>query len=154
MKALQAIVVLIVILAMGYAGWWYVSRRTDAIPTPAQVLGTTPVKVDETFTVESNHQASWTFAPPVGKSPGLLEGRWMCQGKSAGIHGAADDTLIAFKLLDPNNNVLQAQPDHPVQGNFSVRCDGTGNLTFIFDNTGIIRSSSRQIHLEGTYRPD
>jgi hypothetical protein len=162
MKVLQVIGLLTVIAAVGYGGWWFVSRQSNTVPPPSQVFSSTPgqilkpppLRVNQDFTVESRHQMTWTFAPPAGKTPGLLQGRWTSQGKSAGLRGANDDTLIAFKLLGPNDNIIQQQPDHPVGGNFSVRCEGPGNLTFVFDNGGIIRSSSRQVHIEGTYQAD
>ena len=74
-------------------------------------------------------------------------------GKRAGIKGANDDTLVGFTLRGPDNKVIQTL-DHPTSGNFSVRCDAPGVYTFVFDNTGIIRSSARKVSIKGTYQPD
>jgi hypothetical protein len=40
----------------------------------------------------------YNVSPPGGKVPGRLYGRWISKGSSAGIKGAADDTLIGFTI--------------------------------------------------------
>jgi hypothetical protein len=144
---------LAVVAVLAVAGWWFVGRKT-AVASPATFLSASPTPVKETIRVEANHVATYTLTPPEGKVPGWLTGHWTCAGKSAGIDGATDDTLIGFKIIGPDNKVIDKAGHHPTSGNFKVRIDGPGAYIFAFDNSGIIRSSARVVALNGTYQPD
>ena len=143
---------LILIFAGILGGWWFVSRRTGA-PGPREIIQARPIPIKDTVDVEAGHSVKYTFTVPAGKAPGLLQGHWSAQGKSANIKGATDDTLVGFTLRGPDNNVIQSL-DHPTSGNFSSRCGAAGAYTFEFSNAGIIRSSSRRVTIDGSYQPD
>jgi hypothetical protein len=134
-------------------GWMVIARKTGAIPSPAQIVAPQPIRVAETITVKPGQQMEWSLATPGGRAPGLLQGSWTAHGASANIKGANDDTLVGFTLRGPDNVSIQ-HLDHPTSGNFSIRYEKPGTYTFIFDNGGIIRSSARQVQIEGTYHPD
>lgn len=136
--------------------WWYVSRKT-IMPSPVAAftaaVSAEPIRVKQTIRIEPNYERTWPFSPPGGKFPGRLSGHWSCQGKTAGIPGAHDDSLVSFKLVGPDNRTIQ-RLDHPNGGNFDIRFDGPGVYTFTFNNGGILRSSARVVEFDGTYQPD
>jgi hypothetical protein len=156
MKQRSSLVGTLLIVTMMVAGWWFVSRQTT-IASPADTLKSIvtaqPFPVKRTIRVEAHHDATWTFSPPAGKFPGRFYGRWTCEGKSAGIAGAQDDSLVVFNLIGPDNKPIQ-QMSHPIGGNFDIRIEGPSIFTFEFNNSGIVRSSSRVVELNGTYQPD
>jgi hypothetical protein len=144
---------LAIVAVLAVAGWWFISRKT-AVASPTSIVAASPIPVRDTLRVEANHAMTYTLTPPQGKLPGWLSGRWTCTGKSAGIKGANDDSLIGFSIVGPDNNVIEKLDRHPTSGNFKLRFDGPGAYTFTFDNSGIIRSSARVVELSGTYQPD
>jgi hypothetical protein len=156
MKRKSTLVGTLVICAVIVGGWWFASRKTS-IASPAAALkaavSAEPIPVKRTIRIEPNHVQEWPFSPPGGKVPGRLYGHWSCQGKTAGIAGAHDDSLVSFKLVGPDNKTIQ-ELDHPTDGNFDIRFDSPGIYTFEFNNGGIVRSSARVVEFEGTYQPD
>lgn len=136
--------------------WWYVSRKT-IMPSPVAAFQAAvtaqPIDIRESIRIEPNYEQPWRFSPPDGKFPGRLTGHWSCRGATAGISGAHDDSLVAFKLVGPDNTTIQ-QTKKPIDGNFDIRCDGPGVYTFVFNNAGILRSSARVVEFDGTYQPD
>ena len=136
--------------------WWFVSRKT-IMPSPVAAFQAAvtaePIHLREKIRVDANYEQPWRFTPPGGKYPGRFTGHWSCRGKTAGISGAHDDTLVAFTLVGPDNRTIQ-KLDHPTDGNFDIRLDGPGGYTFMFNNCGILRSSARVVQFEGTYQPD
>lgn len=143
----------LIVCGLIVGSWWFVSRKT-IIASPLATLSATPIPIKQTLKIEPNYIQPWTFAAPAGKVPGRLWGRWSCQGKSAGLRGAHDDSLVSFKLVGPDNKVISQQPKHPWEGNFDVRIDSPGVYTFEFNNGGIIRSSARVVKVDATYQPD
>jgi hypothetical protein len=141
----------VVIVFLGLCGWWLISRNSS-LPSPAAVFAASPITIEKSLTVLPGQEYQLTLSFPQAKTPGWLRGRWSVKGASANVKGAADDSLVGFTLISPDNRTLQ-RLDHPLSGNFNVRYEG-GSYTFIFDNSGIIRSSSRLVTLEGTYQPD
>jgi len=150
---MRRLMVLVVVAAAIFGAWYFIGRKSIAVPTPKQFLSASPVPINQTVTIASGKEIDWTFSAPAGKTPGVFQGHWTCRGKSADIKGATDDTLVAFKLLDPNNKVVQ-HDDHAVTGNFKVHCDDSGTYTLVFDNSGIIRSSDRNVVIDASYQPD
>lgn len=129
-------------------------------PAPAQVArGDSPavaaddLSLTKEFRVRANRVYELRVSKPDGKGPWHLHGHWKCQGRSADIEGATDDTLVRFALRGPDDKVVE-ELKHPVSGNFSIHFTEPGTYTFIFDNSGIIRSSARLITVEGTFEPD
>jgi hypothetical protein len=149
----STIVLLLVLCGVALGGWWIAARKSVTVPSPKQLLAAAPIRIDETFQVPPQRSQEWTWEPPDGRTPGLLEGSWECRGSTSGIAGANDDTLVGFALRGPDNRVIQ-QLDHPVSGNFSLRCTSAGKYTFVFDNGGIVRSSARKVTLHGAYHPE
>lgn len=143
----------LILLAIGVGTWYLFARKVFLIPSPGQLIAATPIPVKGNFDVQAGRLVNWTFSTPEGRTPGLLQGSWHCQGQSVGVSGAQDDTLVGFTLRGPDDKVLE-QLDHPISGNFSLRFEAPGKCTFVFDNGGIIRSSMRKITIEGTYHPD
>ena len=146
MRAFQGLFTLVAIAAIAFGCWWFFARQTGMVPLPAQVFQAKPIPVSKTFTVDAGRQITWTLPPPQGKTPGTFQGQWSSCGKSAGIKRATDDTLVGFRLLGPNSNTIQSL-DHPTSGNFSARYDGSGSYTLVFDNSGFVRSSAREVTL-------
>ncbi|HET6250157.1 MAG TPA: hypothetical protein VFE47_20875 [Tepidisphaeraceae bacterium] len=103
----------------------------------------------QTITVPAGRVFDLPLSFPAERTPGRIRGHWTSQGKSAGIAGAKDDTLVKFTIRGSNNAVLQ-RLDHPVSGNFDIRYAG-GTFTLTFDNSGIVRSSGRVVSVEWTY---
>jgi hypothetical protein len=147
---------IIIIGAMALAGWWFVSRKTG-IASPAAVLKSAvtaePIPVMTKLRIEAGKGMTYTVSAPGNKVPGRLYGRWTSQGKTAGIKGATDDSLVGFRLVGPDNKVVE-KSDHPSAGNFNLRFDAPGNYTFEFDNAGVVRSTARVVEFDGTYQPD
>lgn len=141
---------LVVILAVVV----FVRYRSGSRHPISGLIKAQPQPVRSSDSVKPNFIGTYTLDFRTDQVPGMLTGSWRSQGKTAGIKGAMDDTLIAFRLKGPNNEVLQQQQDHPTSGNFSVRVMRAGRYTFEFDNSGLIRSTSRQYSLDGTYQPD
>jgi hypothetical protein len=148
------------IVAAILTGHWYFS--TPAPDKAAQVssaataiadvvAGQQTIPLKQTVTVEPGRFAtySWEFS----KTPGRLYGSWISQGRSANIRGATDDTLVSFKLVGANNEILQ-NLDHPASGNFDIHITSPGRYTFWMGNTGMLRSSSRVVTIDATYKPD
>lgn len=138
------------------SGWWWVSRHS-IVPSPAATFKaaftTQAIPVRETIRIDANSVQKWPFHPPGDKFPGRLLGHWTCRGKAAGVQGAKDDTLVAFKLIGPDAKTIQ-QLDHSTSGNFDIRFNGPGVYTFEFNNGGVFRSSARVVEIDGTYQPD
>jgi hypothetical protein len=111
-----------------------------------------PLSVKEKIDIAARTNATYVFTAPSGKFPGRFHGRWICKGKSAGITGAHDDSLVKFKLIGPDSETIETL-DHPSLEDFDVTIENAGSYTFEFFNTGIIRSSARIVELEGTYQP-
>lgn len=152
MKRTSSLAALAVVGALFLGGWWLVSRKT-AIASPAALVTAAPIPVTDRLTIEAGKGMTYSVTPPHGKVPGWFTGRWTCKGKSAGIKGAHDDSLVAFKIVGPDDKVIE-KLDHQGRGNFKLRFDGPGAYTFVFDNSGIIRSSARVVEIDGTYQPD
>jgi hypothetical protein len=148
----NSLVTVIMVGALFVGGWWFVSRKI-AIASPAALVTASPIPVTDRLNIEAGKGMTYSVTPPQGKVPGWLSGRWTCKGKSAGIKGAHDDSLVAFKIVGPDNKVIE-KLDHQGCGNFKLRFDGPGAYTFVFDNSGIIRSSARVVEIDGTYQPD
>lgn len=130
-------------------------RFRSGNPHPiSSLVKSPPLPVRHSDTVKPNFVHTYTLDISADHVPGTLSGSWDCKGKSAGIKGAIDDTLIAFRLKGANNEVLQQMPDHPRSGNFSLRVTRPGRYTFEFDNGGILRATPRQVSIDGTYQPD
>ena len=94
----------------------------------------------------------WTLSFKPDKTPGRLTGHWASFGKAHNIKGATDDTLVAFEIKGSDNRILQ-KLDYPTDGNFDIKYSG-GDITFVFDNQGIVRNSDRDVTLTGSYQPD
>lgn len=147
----------LIVCGLILGGWWFVSRKTiiaSPLATLQSAVSTAPIPIKHTIKIEPNYIQTWTFSAVASKVPGRLYGHWSCQGKSAGIRGAHNDTLVSFKLVGPDNRVIVQEPKHPVEGNFDVRIDSPGVYTFEFNNGGIIRSSARVVKVDATYQPD
>jgi hypothetical protein len=130
------------------------ARKAGIMPIPYEpTTKSAPVSFDKIITVEADTSEIYSFSVPADKAPGWLQGHWDIQGKSAGIAGAHDDTLVNYVLRDPNGKVI-ARMDHPISGDFSINCDVPGVYKFVFNNAGIIRESSRIVTLRGTYFQD
>jgi hypothetical protein len=142
----------IALLLVAAAGWSILSRKTP-IPSIASIVAASPVAVNQTFTVEPGKAYQFRFEFPADKSPGRFHGSWTSQGKSAGLKGATDDTLVTFTIKGSDDKTLTTSNRHPVTGNFDFRYTG-GTVTLTFDNSGIIRSSARTVTLAGIYQPD
>ena len=138
-----------IVCAIYYVLMLGAAPRASAADTNA--TGATPVK-DE-FTVKRGRQMEYTFKTPAGKAPGHLHGHWTARGKSADIDGATDDTLVKFTLRGPDDKVIE-KLDHPTSGNFDVHFTEAGACTFVFDNSGIVRSSGRVVIFDGVYDQD
>jgi len=151
---MRRLIVLVIVVAAIFGAWYFMGRKFIAVPSPKQILTAAPVPINQTTTIASGHEFDWTFSAPAGKTPGVFQGHWTCSGKTAAIKGATDDTLIAFRILDPNNKIIQHDDDHPMGGNFKIDCDDSGSYTLVFDNSGIIRSSARNVVINATYQPD
>jgi hypothetical protein len=129
-------------------------RSSRHLPQPFKSAVTAaPVPLKETLRIEPNYEKVWPLSAPGGKFPGRLTGHWSCRGKTAGIAGAHDDSLVSFKLVGPDNKTIQQAP-RPTDGNFDIRIDGPGVYTFTFNNGGVLRSSARVVEFEATYQPD
>jgi hypothetical protein len=121
------------------------SARADAAANDA-------LRLERRFKVKAGRVYELRLSSPDKARRWHLHGHWTCTGASAEIDGAADDTLVRFVLRGPDDKVIE-QRNHPTSGNFSVNYDEPGTYTFLFDNSGIIRSSSREIEFEGTFDP-
>ena len=130
----------------------YVLCRKSPFAATGSMLSPMSVPIHQTFTVESNQQYQLTLPSPQLEPARWLRGHWTVEGKSANIKGATDDTLVSFTLTGPNSETLERQ-DHPMSGNFAIRCLG-GEYSMTFNNTGILRSSNRMVTVDGTYQPD
>lgn len=146
----------LVVGAVAFGGWWFLSRKT-AIASLADAFKAAvtaqPIPFKDRVEIAAARGAVYNVTPPGGKVPGRLYGRWTSKGVSAGIRGAKDDTLVGFKIVGPDNTLVE-KLDHPTGGNFNIRFDTPGVYTFTFDNSGIIRSSARVVEIDGTYQPD
>jgi hypothetical protein len=140
----------LIVLVFGCGALWLLLRHRDEVATATQQALRGPEKIRRTITVEPNYAYVYTLEFPVGKVPGRLVGSWRAMGRSANLEGAADDTLIRFRLLGPNNEVVQTL-ERPTHGSFSVLVSTPGQYTFEFDNRGLIRSSKRLVSLEAEY---
>ena len=151
--SVRKIVAVCALLIVGLALWWVFSVAHPSVPSPAVVL---PIlsppaqKIDETLIVGPGYTETYRLTIP---RPGHFSGFWSSAGKSAGIAGAQDDTLVGYVLRSPDNQVLD-RLDHPTSGNFDVRCTSPGIYTFEFSNAGIIRMAARKVEIHGTYQPD
>jgi hypothetical protein len=153
-KSLKGILVTVFLLVGIIVTVWFVmARATGAKPTPLvnAITGRTPIILDDKFTVNQNYVMNKTLN--IDRVPGLLVGNFLARGKSVGIKGAQDDTLVAFHILGPNNQRLN-ELDHPIRGNFSIRVTSPGTYTLVFSNGGIIRSTAREVTLDGKYQPE
>ena len=111
------------------------------------------VRVERKFKVKAGRAYELRLSSPDNGKRWHFHGHWICKGVSADIDGATDDTLVRFVLRGPDDKVVEELDHHPTSGNFSVNYDEPGTYTFVFDNSGIIRSSSREIEFEGTFDP-
>jgi hypothetical protein len=155
MKPLGILLVVLIsvlaLIAIAVGGWWFLSRKTG-MPSPSVVLQATPIPINYSGTVQSGQELDWTISIPQDKAPGRLVGRWQSFGLSHGIKGATDDTLVGFEIEDGNDNPL-AKTAHQPEGDFDLKYT-SGNIIFVFDNSGILRSSNRDVVLTGHYQPD
>jgi hypothetical protein len=119
--------------------------RGDAAPDNA-------LRVARTFKVKVGRAYELRLSSPDKTRRWHLHGHWTCRGVSAEVGGATDDTLVRFVLRGPDDKIIETR-DHPTSGNFSVNYDEPGTYTFVFDNSGIVRSSSREVEFEGTFDP-
>lgn len=108
--------------------------------------------VEKKFKVKAGKIYELRLSSPDNSKAWHLHGHWICKGASGDVDGAANDTLVHFILRGPDDKVIE-KLDHPTSGNFSVNYDEPGTYTFVFDNAGIIRSTSREIEFEGTFDP-
>lgn len=153
MKRQSTWITTLIICGLIVGGWWVLSRKTIMASPLATLTAATPVPIKQAIRVEPNRVMTWPISAPDGKFPGRLYGHWTCRGKAAGIQGAHDDSLVAFKLVGPDNRIIQ-QSNHPFEGNFDLHVTGPGVYTFEFSNAGLLRSSARVIEFDGTYQPD
>jgi hypothetical protein len=153
MKIIGAVIVLGIVALLGF--WWMASRTNPGVPSPSSIVNMrpAPIPLDKVITISAGGAENYTINIPSNKCPGLLHGDWQSQGKSAGISGANDDSLVGFTIEGPDGSVL-SRLDHPVSGNFSFRCTQAGTYTFTFDNQGIIRSSGRTVNVHPEFQPD
>ena len=166
MKEAKPLIVLASLMGIVVAGWWLESHKSDAASPTALLqrleqntdshqsgmLGASVISFEQTLRIEPNRATTFNFIAP--KVPGFLYGEWKSVGKSAGIAGATDDTLIAFKIVGPDKKIIEKDNHHPVSGSFKIRIESAGQYSLIFDNSGIIRSSAREVQVTGIYRPD
>ncbi len=108
--------------------------------------GKQTVQINDTIDIPANKVGTFKVE---AKKASMLVGNWTSKGSTANVKGATDDTLVDFRLLGPNNEVLQ-KLDHPIEGNFSIDITKPGIYTFEFNNTGIVRSSGRNVTIKGT----
>src|SRR5882672_4642004 len=106
MKIARALIGVVILVGLALGGWWFLSRKTG-VPSPGSVLAPSPIAYKEKLTIEAGKFMNYTISAPNGKAPGRLYGRWMSRGSSAGVKGATDDTLVGFKLVGPDNKVLE-----------------------------------------------
>lgn len=139
-------------LLLAGIAWWLFSRTTG-IGNPTALLKPAPTVLDQTFTLDAHQFFSIPVVVQSGRVPGTLQGHFSVRGKSAGIAGATDDTLVDFYIKGPNNERLNGL-DHPTDGNFSIKVTAPATYTLVFSNAGIIRSSGRRVTLTGKYQPD
>jgi hypothetical protein len=148
---------LFILLSIGVAIWWVYARTTGNLVSPAEVAKAAvtprPISYNATLRIEPMYVSEWPVEIPLSKTPGRLYGSWHSRGKSAGISGASDDTLIGYELRGPNNAII-ATTDHPTSGNFDVRYETPGVYRFVFKNSGLIRSSAREVIINATYQQD
>jgi hypothetical protein len=121
------------------------AARADAAPDDG-------LHIERTFKIKAGRMCELRLSSPDKVRKWHLHGHWTCKGVSAEIDGATDDTLVHFVLRGPDDKVIE-QRNHPTSGNFSVNYDEPGTYTFVFDNSGIIRSSSREVEFEGRFDP-
>lgn len=159
MKIKTSTGVVILVVFAGFAFWAFMpSAGGTSAPLSAAtgalvnaVKGPQPIRIKETIRIEAGKGKSLSFEFP--KTPGRLYGHWSASGVSTQIKGATDDTLVAFKLVGPNNESLQ-NLDHLTSGNFDIHITSPGRYTFTLDNAGILRASDRVVEIEATYKPD
>lgn len=168
MKETKPLIVLASLVGLIFAGWWLKSHKSDAASPTALlqrlenrmdsrqsgILNGSSILIRQTLRIEPNRASTFNFIAPIDRVPGFLSGEWKSVGKSAGIAGARDDTIIAFKLIGPDKKIIEMQDHHPVAGSFKIRIDKPGQYTFNFDNSGIVRSSAREVRVDGSYQPD
>jgi len=147
----RSIVGVFVLAGLLAAIWFFTPARKVLSKASAAATGSQPIPVKETMTVEPGKIQ--TFGCEFPNTPGRLYGTFHVAGSSAKIKGATDDTLIAFKLIGPNNETLQ-KLDKPTSGNFDIHITSPGRYTFVLDNGGIIRRSARSVEIDAMYKPD
>src|SRR5437660_455444 len=136
MKIKTSAGVLIIIVAL-FVFWYLLMPNRDkgthlsgAVAAVNNAIhGPQPIPVKDSATVEAGKGRTCSYEFP--KTPGRLFGHWSSKGKSAQIRGATDDTIVAFQLIGPNNNILH-NLDHATGGNFDIRIDSPGRYTFVF----------------------
>jgi len=148
---LPLLVVILIVLGTCFGGILLSAlRRTPGGGGVRSFIRPGPVPISESIAVEPNTSTLYRFEVKPEGLPGRLSGHWTSRGKSAGIAGATDDTLVGFWIKDPNNQIVQYL-DHQFEGNFSLSVAVPGTYTFEFGNAGILRSSKRVVELEGQY---
>jgi hypothetical protein len=153
-KSAKGILVTVFVLIGIIVTVWFVFARSTGAKTAPMVnvlTGKPPIILDDKFTVNQNYVMNHKLN--IERAPGMLTGNFYARGKTIGIKGAQDDTLVGFHILGPNSQKLNVL-DHPVRGNFSLRVTAPGTYTLVFDNGGIIRSTPREVTLEGKYQPE
>lgn len=168
MKETKPLIVLASLVGLIFTGWWLKSHKSDAASSTALLQrfenrrdsrwrgmpNDNSISVKQTLHIEPNRATTFNFVVPKDRVPGFLLGEWKSLGKSAGIAGATDDTLIAFRIIGPGKQIIEKQDHHPLAGSFKIRIDSPGQYNFIFDNSGIIRSSAREVEITGAYQPN
>jgi len=138
--------------------WFCIAPRgaTLSVPNVASavmqaVSGPLKQSIHESVTIQAGRAYTLSYEFP--RTPGRLYGSWGCRGSSAGIRNATDDTLVAFKLIGPNDEILQ-RVDYQAEGNFDIRINSPGRYTFVLDNGGIVRMSPRVAQIDAMYESD
>lgn len=129
--------------------WKFNIAKTEKAISEKKVV----TDLSKSFQVEAGKTLNNWIEIPSSTVPGDLNGSWVSTGKSAGIKGANDDSLVNFQLLDVEGKVIQ-KIDHPVSGTIKYRVTVPGKYTMIFSNAGFVRSSARNVELKATYTPD
>ena len=157
MSGIRLLAALCLLTTVALAWWGWMSIVHPGVPSPMTVLRAVstpkPESLDKNLSIASGMADTWRITLSADKTPGRMCGYWTSEGKTAGIRGAQDDTLVSYALRGPNNQVL-ASLDHPASSNFDVHCVNPGVYTFEFNNSGLLRSSTRNVTIHLTYQAD
>lgn len=106
------------------------------------------VQFSEQFDVPAGQLGNYHLTPAM--FPGTISGSWKSSGERS---GGFDNAITGFKLLSPRDEVL-ASSDRGTSGKFVVKVSVPGTYTFVFNNSGLLRATSRRVFLDAEYKPD